>query len=143
MNGVMRFTKKGKLNHRFIGPFEILSRVGEVAYNLASPPSFSIMHPKFHFSMLLKYMSDESYVLSLDSVELDPYLSFGNEPIAILDRPHFCKGQPHKRPLLKRPSLLQMRLLLSDTRVYGKVRFREPLVPCATSKRGFAAHFRV
>ena len=82
----MRFGKKGKLSPRFIGPFEILSRVGEVAYKLALPPSLSAVHPVFHVSMLRKYIPDESHVLSLDSVELGPDLTFEEESIAILDR---------------------------------------------------------
>ena len=86
MKGVMRFGKKGKLSPRFIGPFEILSRVGEVAYKLALPPSLLAVHPVFHVSMLRKYIPDESHVLSLDSVELGPDLTFEEEPIAILDR---------------------------------------------------------
>ena len=86
MKGVMRFGKKGKLSPRFIGPFEILSRVGEVAYKLALPPSLSAVHPVFHVSMLRKYIPDESHVISLDSVELGQDLTFEEEPIAILDR---------------------------------------------------------
>ena len=70
MKGVMRFGKKGKLIPRFIGHFEILSRVGEVAYKLALTPSLSAVHPVFHVSMLQKYIPDESHVLSHDSVEL-------------------------------------------------------------------------
>ena len=58
MKGVMRFGKKGKLRPRFIGPFEILSRVGEMTYKLALPPSLSAVHPVFHVSMLRKYIPD-------------------------------------------------------------------------------------
>ena len=86
MKGVMRFGKKGKLSPRFIGPFEILSQVGEVAYKLALPPSLLAVNPVFHVSMLRKYIPDESHVLSLDSVELGPDLAFEEEPIVILDR---------------------------------------------------------
>ena len=86
MKGVMRFGKKGKLSPRFIGPFEILSRVGEVAYKLALPPILSVVHPVFHVSMLRKYIPDESHMISLDSVELGPDLTYEEEPIAILDR---------------------------------------------------------
>ena len=85
MKGVMRFGKKGKLSPRFVGPFEILSRVGEVAYKLALPPSLSVVHPVFHVSMLRKYVPDESHVLSLDFVELGPELTFEEELIAIFD----------------------------------------------------------
>ncbi|XP_055812063.1 uncharacterized protein LOC129881979 [Solanum dulcamara] len=86
MKGVMRFRRKVKLNPRFIGPFKILARVGEVAYKLALPPSLSAVHNVFHIFMLRKYVSDESHVLPLDSVELGPDLTFEEEPIAILDR---------------------------------------------------------
>ena len=83
MKGVMRFGKKGKLSPRFIGPFEILSRVGEVANKLALQPSFSAVHPVFHVCMLQKYIPDESHVISLDSVELVPDLTYEEEPISI------------------------------------------------------------
>ena len=86
MKGVMRFGKKGKLSPRFIGPFEILSRVGEVAYKLALPPNLSAVHPVFHVSMLQKYIPNESHVISLDSMELGPDLTYEEEPIAIFDR---------------------------------------------------------
>ena len=86
MKGVMRFGKKGKLSPGFIGTFEILSRVGEVDYNLALSPSLSAVHPIFHVSMLQKYIPDEYHVISLDSVELGPDLTYEEEPIAILNR---------------------------------------------------------
>ncbi|WMV30049.1 hypothetical protein MTR67_023434 [Solanum verrucosum] len=86
MKGVMRFHRKGELSHRFFGPFTIFSRVGEVAYKFALPPNLSVVHPVFHVSMLQKYMPDKSHVLSLDSVELCPELSFEEEPIYIFDR---------------------------------------------------------
>ena len=54
MKGVMRFCKRGKLSSRYIGPFEVLKRVGEVAYELALPPRLSGVHPVFHVSMLKK-----------------------------------------------------------------------------------------
>ena len=57
-----------------------------MAYKLALPPSLSAVHPIFHVSMLQKCIPDESHVISLDSVELGPDLTFEEEPIAILDR---------------------------------------------------------
>ena len=56
MKGVMRFGKKGKLVPRYIGPFEIRSRVGEVAYRLVLPPELSRIHPVFYMSMSRKYI---------------------------------------------------------------------------------------
>ncbi|XP_069151946.1 uncharacterized protein [Solanum lycopersicum] len=86
MKDVMRFGKKGKISPKFIGPFDILRRVGEVAYKLDFPPYFSAVHLIFHVSKLRKYIPDESHVISLDSVELGPDYTFEEEPIAILDR---------------------------------------------------------
>ena len=59
MRGVMRFVEKGKLSPRFVGPFEILERVGKLAYRLA----LTGIHKVFHVSMLRKYVSDPSYIL--------------------------------------------------------------------------------
>ena len=58
IRGVMRFGKKGKLVPRYIRPFEILERVGMVAYRLALPPSLSQVHPMFYILMLRKYIFD-------------------------------------------------------------------------------------
>ena len=70
MKGVMRFGKKGKLAPRYIGPFEIKSRVGEVAYRLVLPPELSRIHPVFHVSMLRKYIPDPSHVIHPQAVEI-------------------------------------------------------------------------
>ena len=56
--GVVRFGKRGKLSPRVIGPFEILERIGTVAYRVALPPSMSGVHEVFHVSMLRKYIPD-------------------------------------------------------------------------------------
>ena len=66
MKGVMRFGKKKNLKSRYIGPFEILERVGMVAYQLALPPNLSQVHPVFHVLMLQKYILDPSHVLQLE-----------------------------------------------------------------------------
>ena len=60
MKGVMRFGKRGKLSPRYIGPFEVMKRVGEVAYELALPPGLSGVHPVFHVSMLKKTIGMET-----------------------------------------------------------------------------------
>ena len=56
--GVVRFSKRRKLSPRFIGPFEILERVGTIAYQLALSPSMSGVHEVFHVSMLQRYTPD-------------------------------------------------------------------------------------
>ena len=86
MKGVMRFGIKGKLNPRFIGPFEILKRVGDLAYELALPPAISSVHNVFHISMLRKYISDTSHILSYESLKLRNDLSYEEVPVQILDR---------------------------------------------------------
>ena len=60
---VLRFGKKWKLSPRFIGPYEVLERIGPVAYRLALPPELAKLHDVFHVSMLRKYRSDESRIL--------------------------------------------------------------------------------
>ena len=86
MKGVMRFGKKGKLAPRYIGLFEIRSRVGEVAYRLVLPPELSRIHSVFHVSMLRKYIADPSHVLQPQTVELSEDLTYEEFPVAIVDR---------------------------------------------------------
>ncbi|XP_070056932.1 uncharacterized protein [Nicotiana tomentosiformis] len=86
MNGVIRFGKKGKLSPRYIDPFKILERVGEVAYKHAFPPSLSAVHPMYHVSMLRKYYGDPSHVLDFSSVQLGKDLTYVEESVAILER---------------------------------------------------------
>ncbi|KAM6562916.1 hypothetical protein CsatB_022914 [Cannabis sativa] len=86
MKGIKRFGKKGKLSPRFIGPFEILERIGQVAYRLAMPTALAAVHNVFHVSMLRKYVSDSSHVLSYEALELQPDLSYEEQPVQILDR---------------------------------------------------------
>ena len=61
--GVVRFEERGKLSSRFIGPFEILERVGTIAYRLALPPSMSSVHEVFNVSMLRSYTHNPAHVV--------------------------------------------------------------------------------
>ena len=85
MKGVMRFEKKGKLSPRYIGPFEILERIGKLAYRLALPPELSSVHNVFHVSMLRKYESDPSHVLENEPIEVHEDLKYEEQPVKILD----------------------------------------------------------
>ena len=82
---VVRFGKRGKLSPRFIGPFEILERIGIVAYQLALPPSMSGVHEVFHVSMLRKYAPDPAHVVDLGQIEVDTDRTFEEGPVCILD----------------------------------------------------------
>ena len=86
MKGVMRFGKKKKLASRYIGPFQIRSRVGKVAYRLVLPPELSRINPVFHTSMLRKYIADPLHVLQPQAVELSEDLTYEEYPVAIVDR---------------------------------------------------------
>ena len=87
MKGVVRFgKKKGKLSPRFVGPFEIIERVGDLAYRLALPPSLSGVHNVFHVSMLRKYIQDESHVIDLGRVTIREDATFVVTPVRIQDK---------------------------------------------------------
>ena len=81
---VMRFGKKGKLRPRFIGPYEVIKKMGPVAYRLALHPELEKIHNVFHVSMLRRYWSDPSHVVSLEIIELRPDLTYEEEPVEIL-----------------------------------------------------------
>ena len=83
--GVVRFGKHEKLSPRFIGPFEILERVGTVAYWLALPPSMSGVHEVFHVSMLRKCTPDIAHVVDWGQIEVDTDETFEEGPGCIVD----------------------------------------------------------
>ena len=83
--GVVRFGKRRKLSPKFIGPFEILERVGTVAYRLALPPSMSGVHEVFCISMLRGYTSDPAHVVDWGEIEVDMDETFEEGPVCIMD----------------------------------------------------------
>ncbi|KAM1033810.1 hypothetical protein FF1_037259 [Malus domestica] len=83
--GVVRFGKRGKLSPRYIEPYEITERIGEVAYRLELPPELSKVHNVFHVSMLRHYVFDPSHVIPLQPLEINPDLTYDEEPMTILD----------------------------------------------------------
>ena len=83
--GVVRFGNRGKLSSRFIWPFEILERVGIVAYRLDLPPNMLGVHEVFHVSMLRKYTLDSSHVADWEEIEVDMNETFEEGPVYIID----------------------------------------------------------
>ena len=83
--GVVRFGKRGKLSLRYIGPLEVLERVGTIAYRLALPLSLLSVHAVFHFSMLQKYTSDPTHVVDYGELVIDVDGTFEEGPVRIMD----------------------------------------------------------
>ncbi|GJR77383.1 putative reverse transcriptase domain-containing protein [Tanacetum coccineum] len=84
--GVVCFGKKGKLAPRYVGPFEILKRIGLVAYRLRLPEELNSIHNTFHVSNLKKCLADANLHVPLNEIKVDKTLSFVEEPVEILDR---------------------------------------------------------
>ena len=85
VTGVGRALKSKKLTSRFIGPYQISERVGNVAYRVALPPNLSNLHDVFHVSQLRKYISDPSHVIHMDDVQVRDNLAVEAMPVRIAD----------------------------------------------------------
>ncbi|GJX70422.1 putative reverse transcriptase domain-containing protein [Tanacetum coccineum] len=84
--GVVRFGKKGKLAQRYVGPCEILKRIGLVAYRLRLPDELSSVHDTFHVSNLKKCLADANLHAPLDEIKVDKTLCFVEELVEIMER---------------------------------------------------------
>lgn len=86
MKGVMTFGKKGKLSPRYIGPYQIVNQIGNVAYELDLPPELAGIHSFFHISMLKRCLGDPALVVPVKSIEVNDNLSYEEILVQILDR---------------------------------------------------------
>ncbi|GJR61692.1 hypothetical protein Tco_1503854 [Tanacetum coccineum] len=84
--GVICFSKRGKLNPRYIRSFKILAKVGTLAYRLELPEQVSRVHSTFHVSNLKKCFVDEPLAIPLDEIQIDDKLNFIEEPVEIMDQ---------------------------------------------------------
>ena len=82
---VIRFEKQGKLSSRYIGPFELLERVGAVAYRLALLPSLLSIHEVFHVSVLQKYTPNPTHIVDWGELVVDADGTFLEGPMRIID----------------------------------------------------------
>ncbi|WMV50494.1 hypothetical protein MTR67_043879 [Solanum verrucosum] len=86
MKGVMIFGKEEKLSPRYVGPYKILKRVGNVAYELELPAELAVVHPVFHISLLKKCVGDTTLIVPLENVIVKDSLTYEEAPVEILDR---------------------------------------------------------
>ena len=84
--GVLRFEKSGKLSPRYIGPYDVIEKVGPLAYRLKMPAELSRLQDVFHVSMLRRYRADPSHAIQEPEVEISENMSYIEEPVEILDR---------------------------------------------------------
>ncbi|KAJ0878102.1 putative nucleotidyltransferase, Ribonuclease H [Helianthus annuus] len=95
--GVARFGWRGKLNPRYIGPFEILENIGTVAYKLKLPEELSSVHHTFHVSNLRKSPTQDTVIIPADEIHIDNKLQFTEEPVEVTD----WKVQKTRRSCIK------------------------------------------
>ncbi|GJW43622.1 hypothetical protein Tco_0072421 [Tanacetum coccineum] len=84
--GVVLFRKKGKLAPRYVGPFEILERIGLVAYRSRILEELNSVHDTFHVSNLKKCLGNANLHVPLNEIKIDKTLCFVEEPVEIMDR---------------------------------------------------------
>ena len=118
--GVVKFSKQGKLASRYIGPFEILERVGTGAYRLALSPSLLGVHEVFHVSMLRKYTPDLPHVVDWGEIIVDIDGTFEERPLCILDS---------RDQVLRRKTMRLVKVLWQHRGVQETTLEREDMMP--------------
>ena len=104
--GVIRFRRKEKLSPRFIGPYEILARVGLVDYKLRLPAELSKIHNVFYLSMLQKYIPDSSHILQEQPLEVKEKLDLWRKNFVYVRQKGTSienKGDPYGQGFVEQP----------------------------------------
>ncbi|XP_071705278.1 uncharacterized protein [Rutidosis leptorrhynchoides] len=96
--GVIRIGEREKQSPRYVGPFEVIERIGPVAYRMKLPQELSGIHNAFHVLNLKKCLSDKNLVIPLEELSIDDKLHFAEEPVEVLDRE--VKKLKHSRILI-------------------------------------------
>ena len=126
--GVVRFDKRGKLSLRFIGPFEIIERVGTVVYRLALPPSMSGVNEVFHVSMLRRYTPDPAHVVDWGEIEVDG--TFEEGPVCIVD----SRDQVLRRKTVRLVRVLWQHRGVEESMWEWRTRCGPPILSCLGMK---------
>nr|GEV85563.1 putative reverse transcriptase domain-containing protein [Tanacetum cinerariifolium] len=84
--GVIHFGKKGKLAPRYVGPFEILERIGLVAYRLRLHEELNSVHDTFHVLNLKKCLADANLQVPLNEIKIEKTLCFVEETARVMYR---------------------------------------------------------
>nr|GEU50778.1 putative reverse transcriptase domain-containing protein [Tanacetum cinerariifolium] len=84
--GMVRFSKRSKLSPRYVRPYEIVERVGPVAYQLRLPQELVGVYDTFHLSNLKKCLADANFHVPLEEVKIDDKPHFVDKPMEIMDR---------------------------------------------------------
>jgi hypothetical protein len=103
IRGIKRFGVKGKLAPRYIGPYQIQARRGEVAYQLSLPENLSAVHDVFHVYQLKKCLRVSEEQLPAEDLEVQEDLTYIEKPTQILeiaDRVTRKKKQPGKERMI-------------------------------------------
>ena len=79
------FGKKRKLSPGYVGPFEVVEKVGSLAYRVALPQNLEKIHNVFHVSSLRKYVYDASHVVEIEPIQLDENFAYEEYSIRIVD----------------------------------------------------------
>ena len=90
LKGMQRFHIRGKLAPRYIGPFQVKARRGEVSYQLELPPHLGEFHDVFHVSLLWKCLqvsgtSHEFHKVDHQAIDLNQDLTYRERPVCVLD----------------------------------------------------------
>ncbi|GKV07106.1 hypothetical protein SLEP1_g18909 [Rubroshorea leprosula] len=120
--GVLKFGIQGKLSPRYIGPYPILERVGEVAYQLELPRNLAGVHDVFHVSLLRKHIPNLSHIIDLEPIQLREDLTYDEHPICILN----FKERIMRRATIHFVKLRVFALLLFP---YSRTRAPSPTAP--------------
>ena len=123
---MVRFGKRGKLSPSVFGSFEILERIGTVAYRLALPPSMSGVHEVFHVSMLRKYTPDPAHVVDWGQIDVDTDGTFKEGPMCILD----SRDQVLRRKTVRLVRVLWRNVEWRSQRGSARTRCGPPIPSC-------------